>query len=197
MSVETVLTFHVAAEAAEDGGDGLTFELSGRGALATPAPAVRVDGAPVSSGYVFDPGDDETRATITFESSMAGRVVTCDYSWSFECPAESDLSVYEFGRESNAKLVKDVNGRVMIVEPGARVTEWRGRLVWEYAGRALWDDLRRIAELPGSTFDVARASLGAPFDALTGLYALDYPEFGEIAGMPGRTRITMNVAKIN
>lgn len=197
MSCETALIIHVLGEAAADSGDGLTFGLHGRNAQETPAPVVCVDGAEVDNEeFTFNFGDQETAASVTFEDSKAGKTVTCDYTWRLECAPDQDLTVYEFERELNAKALKDVNGRLMVVEGCEKVTAWRGALVWEYATQAFWDEIRRIVESVGTTFDLERSSLDAPFDLIEKLYPLEFPKFKEIPGVPGRSQIAVSVVQL-
>jgi hypothetical protein len=197
MSCETALIIHVLNETATEGEDGLAFSLHGRDAEETPAPVVYVDGAEADAEeYTFDCGDEETNASITFTESQSGKAVTCDYYWRLECAADQDLTVYEFGRELNAKALKDVNGRTMVVEGYEKTTSWRGALAWEYATQEFWDEIRLIAEGVGTTFDLSRASLAPPFDRIERLYPLEYPKFREIPGVPGRSQISITAVQL-
>ncbi|HOY62860.1 MAG TPA: hypothetical protein PLK80_05240 [bacterium] len=197
MSGDAVLIVKRRGEMAEDFGDGLKFVLSGRGAEAEPEPVVRVDGSRADAGeYVFDPGDAETAASVTFHETRAGREVKCDYAWRLECGSRNELSVYEVERELNVKAAKDANGRTIVTESAEKTTGWRGLIVWEYAEQTFWDEIRRIAETVGTTFDLKRASLAAPLNSLERLYPASYPAFKEIPGMPGFTRIAMSVIQL-
>ena len=197
MSYETALIIKVVNEQAADTGDGLKFALRGRDAQQPPEPVVYVDGEPAASdGYTFDSGDEETAASITFDSTQAGKTVTCDYNWRLACAADRDLSVYEFGRDANTRVMKDVNGRVMAVESFEKVSGWRGLLVWDYAEQSLWDEIRRIAETPGVKFDLERGSLDAPLDRIENLFPAGYPQFREIPGVPGRTQVSLAVVQL-
>ena len=197
MDGDTVLIVRRRGETAADSGDGLKFVLSGRGAEAEPEPVVRVDGSRADAGeYVFDPGNAETAASVTFHETRAGRDVKCDYAWRLECGPRNELSVYEVERELNVKAAKDANGRTIVTESGEKTTGWRGLLVWEYAEQSFWDEIRRIAETVGTTFDLKRASLAAPLNSLERLYPASYPAFKEIPGMPGFTRIAMSVIQL-
>ncbi len=196
-SCETALQINVVNETAEDTGDGLTFMLHGRDARTKPAPTVYVDGAEAApSDYVFDAGDDETAATITFNESQSGKTVTCDYVWRLACSPENDLTVYEFGREANVRTETDVNGRTIVVEGYERVAGWRGALVWDFAGQEFWEEIRLLAETPGATFALERNSLASPFNLMENLYAAGYPKFREIPGCPGRSQIAIPVVQL-
>lgn len=194
---ETALIINVVNEQATDSGDGLTFTLHGVDAQASPVPVVCVDGVEAAAeDYTFDAGDADTAASIVFGASKSGKTVTCDYSWRLTCSAEQDLTAYELGRESNTKVMKDVNGRTMAVESCEKVTSWQGLLVWDYADQAFWEEIRRIAETPGMTFDVVRGSLTTPLDRISNLFPTGHPKFREIPGVPGRTQVSLAAVQL-
>jgi hypothetical protein len=197
MSCETALIIKITGENAVDCGDGLSFTLRGRDVRNLPEPVVYIDGAVAEKeSYTFDPGDSETSAAIAFEDQQTGKKVTCDYYWKLSCGPENDLTVYEFSREANTRVMKDVNGRTMVVESCVKVTGWRGMLVWDYADQSFWDEIRRMAESPGATFDLERTSLVEPLDKIANLYPTGYPQFSEIPGVPGRTQIKLTVVQL-
>jgi hypothetical protein len=197
MSCETAIYIRARGEVAADSGDGLTFVLHGRKALESPAPKVYADGAEADpEDYAFDYGDEETSASITFDSSQAGKTITCDYRWKYECGPGEEPAVYEMEKELNVKAMKDANGRTMVVENEIKASGWRGVLAWKYVTQAFWNEIRILVESPGYTFDIERTSLGEPLDSIMNLYPVKYPAFKETPGVPGLTDVTLEAVQL-
>lgn len=197
MSYETALYIRVSGEEAVDGGDGMTFSLHGRNAQSSPAPVVMSDGEVVDAEeYTFDYGDADTEAGIVFNSDRSGETITCDYRWKYECGPDEDPVAFELDKEVNARALKDVNGRTIVVENLVKTSGWRGVISWKYMNRSLWDEIRILAESPGYLFDVERTSGGDPLDLIDNLYPLKFPAYSEEPGVPGLTNVSIEAVQV-
>jgi hypothetical protein len=117
---------------------------------------------------------------------VAGDVITATYKWGHECVAAENVNVYEFDKESNVSVQKDVNGYTMLTEAYSKFTGFRGVMTWPYATYQWYEELRQFAERKGSYIDVIRVSLsGTACAELTNLYISNFPKWSEEPGVVG------------
>lgn len=173
----------VLGEIAVDSGDGLTFELHGKDAQASPAPAVYVNGVLQLSGYTIADGDQNTAASVTFNSSQTGNVVTVDYRWKYECTPDQEAGVWEADKDVNIKPSKDANGRDMVAVSYTPAGSFKGVLTFEYVSKTFWQEWQIIAE-NAYAFDIERTSDMTNPRTLYNCIALKYPRWVEVAFMP-------------
>lgn len=174
----------VLTELAVDSGDGLTFDLHGKDAQASPAPEVYVNGIlQADTTYTFNDGNQSNAASVTFDSSQTGNIVRVTYRWKYECSSDEDADVYEIGKEINHVVVKDVNGRTIIATSYCPTTSWAGVVHFSYVTESFWDEWRIIAD-NAYTFDLERDGVSAAPQTLTYLFVTSYPRWVEMAGIP-------------
>lgn len=204
-SSETGFYIYARCEIATDSGDHTTYTLHGYDAQTVAvdptygiAPAVYVDGVEQDTAdYTFNVGDSTTHCSITFDSAQtASAEITCDYKWKYPLTTDEDFTAYEFDKEVNQNVLKDVNGRNMVVESYNRCTGWRAMLAWEYISKAFWDEIQLLAEEKHYTFDVERVSLTDPFDRVNDLYMTNYPKFVNIPGLPDYYNIAIECVQL-
>ena len=189
MSAELTIYFYPHAEVATDAGAHTVYTLYGYEAQAAPIPLVYVNGVlkTVTTDYTFSNGTSSVHASITFLVALASTdVVTCTYKWKHECAAEENVNVYEFDKEPNVLIQKDVNGNHIVTEGYQKFPKFSGVLTWPYATFTFRDMIRTICELSGSTFDVVRASLSATdVGTIYNLYPSTYPKWTEEPSVVG------------
>jgi hypothetical protein len=177
------------AEVAVDAGAHTIYTLYGYEAQASPVPKVWVNGVlkTVTTDYTFSNGTSSVKASITFGAPLAVTdVVTCTYKWKHECSFEEDVEVYQFTKESNVRIEKDVNGNNMVTEAKAKTTKFKGILTWPYPAYAFREIMRTVCELKGSTLEVVRASLSTTdVGTISNLYPSNYPDWNEEPGVVG------------
>lgn len=184
MAAEWSFYVRAVAEVAVDSGDGLTFDLHGKDAQASPAPTVYSNGILQSaSTYTFNNGNQSTAASVTFALSQSGNEIRVTYRWKWECSANEDADVYEIGKDINQIVGKDVNGRTIIATSYCPTTSCDGAVHFSYVTQAFWEEWRIIAD-NAYTFDLERTGHASAPQTLTQLFITSYPRWAEMAGIP-------------
>ncbi len=167
----------------------------------SPAAAVYLDGdlQTVTTDYTLDVGSDPFYAFVKFVTPPASTsVITCSYTWLYNCLSGEDCEAYEFDKEPSVSVRKDCNGQTLVSEGYNKFGNFRGRLVWPYPTYAFWEMMREIAENPAGTFDIQRVSLaGYEVDRINNLYPIAYTKWEEEPGVVNVVKsLTMEVVEV-
>lgn len=164
------------------------YTFNGYWLQTSPAMSVYKNGSllTVTTDYTIELYETGTQGeTVKIQIKMtatptATDVISATYTWRHDCSAVENVSVYEFDKESNTSIGKDVNGRNIIKEAYEKYTGFVGRLVWPYATYRFWDTIRTASETAGCTIDVVRVSLaGYQVGTIYDLYIKNYTKWNE------------------
>jgi hypothetical protein len=84
----------------------------------------------------------------------------------------------------------------MVVRGYLLTDKFKVRIEWAYEDETFYDEIKWIVEA-GYTFDLERPSLIGVRDKITNMYALTYPSFGEIPGVPGHSNFGIDVQQVS